>query len=492
MTSGMKDIVNLPVYWAALPLLLLATFLVNTIIQRWSAPLSALPGPLASKFTDIILKYHWLTGNRAKYVHSLHEKYGPVVRVSPNEVDISSYAAAKEVHSIGSPFVKSEFYRHLTRYDVQNLFNTGDPKFHSERRRLLASPMSNSSIKLMEHSIDARVRLAIRRIEEEMETRRAVDVYKWWLFMSTDVIGELCFGDSFRMLEHGKKTQYSRDLESVSAMEAVRVAFPGMVSLASVVPFPVFRKSAEAGQRMEEYATQSVHRYKKLMAADPNPKPTLFTRLFGAGKEGLPDMEIINEAISFIIAGSDTTATTMTYLVWEVCRNLHIKKSLVLELASLPNDFQHDDLRSLPYLNQVITETLRLYTGVPSGLPRVSRQAANLSGHYIPAGVTVTTQAYSLHRDPDVFTDPERFNPSRWEQPTKPMEDAFMPFGGGSRTCIGMHLARAELRLATARFFRMFPKAVVSTEEGMGADDMDQVAYFLMSPKGKRCLVQAW
>ena len=64
--------------------------------------------------------------------------------------------------------------------------------------------MSDSSLKKMEPSIDARVRLTIRRIQEEMETRGAVDVYKWWMFMSTDVIGELCFGDSFRMLEHGK------------------------------------------------------------------------------------------------------------------------------------------------------------------------------------------------------------------------------------------------------------------------------------------------
>jgi hypothetical protein len=85
-----------------------------------------------------------------------------------------------------------------------------------------------------------------------------------------------------------------------------------------------------------------------------------------------------------------------------------------------------------------------------------------------------------------------RFDPSRWEQPTRQMEDALMPFGGGSRTCIGMHLARAELRLSTARFFRKFPKATISTKEGMTVEDMDQIAYFLMSPKGKRCIVQVW
>jgi cytochrome P450 len=275
-------------------------------------------------------------------------------------------------------------------------------------------------------------------------------------------------------------------------MEAVRVAFPRMVSLASVFPLPIFRNSAEAGHRMEQYASQSVQRYKNLIAIDPNRKPIIFARLFGGGNEGLPEREIVNEAISFIIAGSDTTATTMTYLVWEVCRNPHIKRSLLTELAGLQNHYHHDDLRSLPYLNQVIAETLRLYTGVPSGLPRVSQHGATLAGYWIPAGVTVTTQAYSLHRNPSIFTDPERFDPSRWENPTKEMKDASMPFGGGSRSCIGMNLAQTELRLATAEFFSAFPKASTPTLEGMDLEDMDQIAYFLMSPKSKRCLLHVW
>lgn len=71
------------------------------------------------------------------------------------------------------------------------------------------------------------------------------------------------------------------------------------------------------------------------------------------------------------------------------------------------------------------------------------------------------------------------------------MTDAFMPFGGRSRLCLGIHLARTELRLATAHFFKAFPKAEVSRQEDMSAADMEQVAFFLMSPAGKRCLIEA-
>ena len=84
------------------------------------------------------------------------------------------------------------------------MFTTGDPHFHSARRRLLASPISDSSLTRMEPIILSRVQMAIDRIAEEMGKRGVADVFKWWLFMATDVIGELSFGESFRMLEAGE------------------------------------------------------------------------------------------------------------------------------------------------------------------------------------------------------------------------------------------------------------------------------------------------
>lgn len=171
------------------------------------------------------------------------------------------------------------------------------------------------------------------------------------------------------------------------------------------------------------------------MAEPNNVKPTLFTHLYRAGDEGMSDVEIKSEAQAYIIAGSDTTSSTLTYLVWAVCRDQQIKHKLTAELRTLPEDFLDQDIKNLPYLNQVITETLRLYAAAPSSLPRVVPQSgAKLAGHCIPGGFTVSTQAYSLHRDPIVYTDPEKFDPSRWERPTKEMRDAFMPYGGGTRS----------------------------------------------------------
>lgn len=161
---------------------------------------------------------------------------------------------------------------------------------------------------------------------------------------------------------------------------------------------------------MVQYANEAIARYKKqLITNAENPRKSLFTRLYNATADGLTDAEIRDEALSFIIAGSDTTATTLTYLVWAVCRHPHVKHALLEEVLSLPAGFTDRDTRQLAYLGQVINETLRLYAAAPNALPRiVPPEGRTLAGYFIPEGLTVSTQAYSLHRDPAIFPDPDR------------------------------------------------------------------------------------
>ena len=238
------------------------------------------------------------------------------------------------------------------------------------------------------------------------------------------------------LTELRQKNQYIVDLESLAKQGALRVSFPWLHTLSNFLPLPIFRNAKETVQRISTYGEQSLARYKLLTAADPaNAPETLFRRLFKAGEEGLSDTEILSEARAYIVAGSDTTSNTLTYLVWRVCGDPAIRRRLAEELQDLPADFNDQMLKALPYLNQVIDETLRLYAAAPSGLPRVVPPGgARLAGHWLPGGSTVTTQAYTLHRDPIVFPRPEIFDPSRWAAPTKAMKESSMPFGGGSRS----------------------------------------------------------
>ena len=163
---------------------------------------------------------------------------------------------------------------------------------------------------------------------------------------------------------------------------------------------------------MGGYAAESINRYKRHVDAQgDNVKPTLFTRLINKGEkeESLTEAEIRLEAGGYIVAGSDTSAISLTYLVWAVCKNPAIRDKLVAEVAELPENFTDEHVRALMYTRRVIDETLRLYPAVPGALPRaVPPEGAQLAGYSLTGGTTVSTQVYSLHRDPEIFPQPER------------------------------------------------------------------------------------
>ena len=122
----------------------------------------------------------------------------------------------------------------------------------------------------------------------------------------------------------------------------------------------------------------------------------------------LSDLSVRLEATNLIVAGSDTTAATLTYLVWAVLKRPGLQRRLEAEVAALAPDFRDDDLEALPLLNSVIEETLRLYGAAPGSLPRVVPEGgATMAGHFLPAGTVVTTQAFTMHRDGSIFAQPE-------------------------------------------------------------------------------------
>lgn len=124
--------------------------------------------------------------------------------MSPREVAISDIGAVKEIHKVGGPYLKSGYYTHIGHKSYKTIFSTTDAQYHAKRRKLLSAPMSDNSMRQYEPIVASRVHLCITRMVEEAKSRGVIDVFKWWLFLTTDTIGELAFGESFRMLEHGQ------------------------------------------------------------------------------------------------------------------------------------------------------------------------------------------------------------------------------------------------------------------------------------------------
>ena len=153
-----------------------------------------------------------MTARRIFYIDDMHKKYGPVVLISPNEVSFTSPEVFNEVHKIGNGYLKSDWYTKFRPGGPPDVFAVIDPKIHAFKRRLLARPFSLSSLRTnWEDLVISLARQAVQKIKMEAECGTAC-VFKWFTLMTTDIIGEIAFGEPFNMVKTGEVSAVSFQL----------------------------------------------------------------------------------------------------------------------------------------------------------------------------------------------------------------------------------------------------------------------------------------
>lgn len=173
---------------------------------------------------------------------------------------------------------------------------------------------------------------------------------------------------------------------------------------------------------------------------------TVATKLKGYSE--LSTTQVYSECADHLYAGVETTGDTLCFLMWHISQleNLPIQRKLQAELQSaFKNNLSDSEIHKLPYLNAVIEEGLRLFTAAANYLPRCSPPTgATIDGYFIPKGVLVSAQPYTVHRSGHHFAAPDTFDPERWlpkqderNPPSSSQAPTFLAFGYGSRSCIG-------------------------------------------------------
>jgi cytochrome P450 len=167
--------------------------------------------------------------------------------------------------------------------------------------------------------------------------------------------------------------------------------------------------------------------------------------------ETLTDTQIRDEMMTLLFAGHDTTTSTVSFMFYELARHPHLADALVAEQRELmpAGKPTAEQLMSgeLAQLEMTLEETLRKYPPAWIG-PRKSVEAFEFQGHTVPAGAYVNYCSWASHHLPDVFPEPEAFRPERFSPDARKQipKGAYIPFGGGSRTCIGMRFGQLEVR----------------------------------------------
>lgn len=164
-----------------------------------------MPGPWHASLSNLRLKAAVLSGKRPHYIHSLHQRYGPIVRVSPDEISTCDPDAYRTIFNVRSGFTKTEWYLEVTGKDYPGVFTMSEAKDHAVRRKLLSRGFQKGNLRRdWEPTVLRCAKLAVKGMQNESRQHGEADILKWWGFLATDVSGSVMFGESFRMLETGQ------------------------------------------------------------------------------------------------------------------------------------------------------------------------------------------------------------------------------------------------------------------------------------------------
>lgn len=216
------------------------------------------------------------------------------------------------------------------------------------------------------------------------------------------------------------------------------------------LPLPVNRRFDREQARVREVIDQVVSHYR---ATGTDHGDLLSMVLAACEREADPARAVYDQVITILTAGVETTAATSVWALRALNRHQKIAALVCAELDEVlaGRSPGHDDLPRLAYTQRVLTETLRLYPPVWLVSRRSTAEVAWRGGR-IPAGADVFFSPYALHRDPEVFAEPEVFDPDRWapERVTTTQRQSFFGFGAGRRKCIGDALGMNEATIAVA------------------------------------------
>lgn len=382
----------------------------------------------------------------------------------------------------------SEYYDAFVSIQ-RGLFNTRSRPDHSRKRKMVSHTFSAKSISKFEPYMHSNLELFVQRWDGMVSAAAAAgqpaaraDCLDWFNFIAFDIIGDLAFGAPFGMLSAGADvaeirrpdtdpeapSEYAPAVEILNRrgeVSATLGCLPALLPIARYLPDPFFHKGINAVRDLAGIAVARVRR--RLEQDEQDRKEDILARLMeGRDEKGEPlgREELTAEALTQLIAGSDTTSNSSCALLYHAVRTPGVIDKLRAELdAAVPADVPvpaFEQIKDLPYLQAVINEALRHHSTSGIGLPRVvppGSRGVEILGHYFPPGTTLSVPTYSVHHSREIWgPDADEFRPERWEKVTERQKNAFIPFSYGPRACIGRNVADMELKLIVATWVRRY------------------------------------
>ena len=383
------------------------------------------------------------------------------LRISPNELHLNDVNLYKTIYNQTATYVKDPvFYGGFGT--PHTVFAEDDPALHKERRRLLNPFFSRSAIFKIESLLKEKCAEMGARIDGQPGP---YNMYNAVRCMTVDIISHYCMGRPLGQVKKSDGNFYGGFLNAFDAVADVlwsMIYQPTLRRVLNWIPKPVavaMSKEVAALIGLAEECFSYAKAYKS--KAPQSDYPIIFSAL-----THLSDEATSAEAVDLLVAGSDTTAFSLTVAIANLSQRPDTRDTLVAALRSRIANPEHlpslPELESIDILNACVREAIRFASPVPGRLPRVVPTNTStpliVDGQVVPPGTIVGMSAYTMHRSPELWgKDATEFNPDRWlGEKGKSLDQHMVSFSKGLRSCIGQNLAYAELHIVLAYLFRKY------------------------------------
>ncbi|RMZ37642.1 cytochrome P450 [Aspergillus flavus] len=486
---GQGALVAFVTYWA-----------VWIIYTRWFHPLAKFPGPFWASVTRAWTLLHVLHGDTEKRQMKLHAKYGSVVRIAPNELVTSEPEAIQTLYGVRSFTAKTDFYLAFrppwARFPDH--FSSEGGKQHGERRRIVSHVYTMTSILQSEKYIEKCIAVWLEKLGQMADRKESFDLWIWTRMYAYDVIGELYFSKMFGFLQAGHDhLGYIDATEDLVPVQFLAANMPthvrGLFMLTGIL-FPKVRRALRALGDLTDATNAMLKDRLAAIQSDSEDKPQrhdILGKLLVISQERGKELDFVlddikMESFGAFFAGSETTALTLSGILYHILRNRSVYEKLTAEIDVAvqcnqlsTTHISYNEAIKLPYLTACIREGIRMHPITGVSFPRhAPSSGCTIGGYYIPPNARIGVNPGVMHFNKTVFgEDADQFRPDRWiDGDVSKMDRYIMQFGMGARTCLGKNISMCEIYKAIPELLKSY------TFELAGDEDMQTTSYWLYKP----------
>ncbi|KAH8758341.1 cytochrome P450 67 [Diaporthe sp. PMI_573] len=429
------------------------------------------PGPVGARLSRFWTAY--ISGKNLQYYKDLEKmqaKYGDFVRTGPREITVFRDSAVTAIYGPASKLLKSTWYGQSGNDpDQVSLHMVRDPARHRNRRRAWDRGFAIKALANYEPRVKEKADLLTERMRER--ARQPVNITKWAMFYSFDVIGEVAFSKDFGNLmtgtEHSALIPIHEHIKALGVLSPV----PWLMNILTCLP-----AASNIYTEIFAFCADEIQAKQKSWNSEKFPSDIVSWMLKAVHDKDVsaaPTPEALEyDSRLVLLAGSDTASSTLSNALFFLCKDVGAQTKLREQLrqAMTWEGRDYEKVQFVTFLDDIIAETLRLRPAVlVAGSRETPAAGLQIDEMHIPGNTNVLVPVYNIQRDQRYWPQANEFIPERWGDRRSEMgtdNAPYFPFLAGMYSCPGKNLAYMSLRIALATLVQNFDISFAEGEDG--------------------------